>query len=92
MIKYTISIFIFVTVTVRIYAEPMAQWCGPERDGVFPGTGLLKSWPEGGPELLWSIEDLDAGYSTPSVTHRVIHDGVLYIRHGQALMAYNIKA
>jgi len=24
-------------------------------------------------------------------THPVIHDGVLYIRHGEALMAYSIK-
>jgi len=24
-------------------------------------------------------------------THPVIHDGVLYIRHGEALMAYSIR-
>ena len=28
------------------------QWRGPERDGKYPDTGLLKHWPEGGPELL----------------------------------------
>ena len=49
-------------------AEPIAQWRGPNRDGVFPETGLLKSWPAEGPELLWSLEDLDKGYSSVTVT------------------------
>ena len=27
----------------------------------------------------------------PHWAHPVIHNGVLYLRHGEALMAYNIK-
>ena len=27
------------------------QWRGPDRDGKYPDTGLLKSWPEAGPTL-----------------------------------------
>ena len=34
-----------------------AQFRGPNRDGKSEETGLLKKWPEGGPELLWSVED-----------------------------------
>jgi len=52
---------------------------------VFLETGLLKSWPESGPGLLWSREDLDRG--SPQWTQPVIHDGVLYIRHGEAIMS-----
>src|SRR5258705_1902515 len=29
------------------------QYRGPQRDGSSPETGLLKRWPEAGPELLW---------------------------------------
>src|SRR5580698_6321839 len=43
------------------------QWRGPNRDGVSSETGLLKEWPKDGPKLVWSVKDIGAGYSTPSV-------------------------
>jgi len=43
------------------------QWRGPNRDGVSKETGLLKSWPAGGPKLLWKATGLGEGHSTPSV-------------------------
>ena len=48
-------------------AADYPQWRGPERNGIAQDTGLLKEWPEGGPELLWQVKDLGSGYSTPSV-------------------------
>ena len=43
------------------------QWRGPERDGTSKETGLLKQWPAGGPKLLWQVNDIGDGYSTPVV-------------------------
>lgn len=43
------------------------QWRGPERDGNSNETGLLKQWPAGGPRLLWQVNDIGDGYSTPVV-------------------------
>jgi outer membrane protein assembly factor BamB len=43
------------------------QWRGPQRNGASQETGLLKQWPAGGPKLLWQINDIGDGYSTPSV-------------------------
>jgi outer membrane protein assembly factor BamB len=43
------------------------QWRGPERDGTSKETGLLKQWPAGGPKLLWQVNDIGDGYSTPIV-------------------------
>jgi outer membrane protein assembly factor BamB len=43
------------------------QWRGPNRDGLSRDTGLLKQWPAGGPRLLWQVNDIGDGYSTPSV-------------------------
>ena len=40
------------------------QWRGPNRDGKATETGLLSSWPEAGPRLLWSVDSLGAGYSS----------------------------
>jgi outer membrane protein assembly factor BamB len=43
------------------------QWRGPSRDGHAAPQELLKSWPEGGPELKWSFKDAGHGYSTVAV-------------------------
>ena len=43
------------------------QWRGPERSGISQEKGLLKTWPKEGPKLLWQVNDLGDGYSTPSV-------------------------
>ncbi|HKE55070.1 MAG TPA: PQQ-binding-like beta-propeller repeat protein, partial [Pyrinomonadaceae bacterium] len=43
------------------------QWRGPSRNGISPERGLLKEWPKEGPKLLWQVNDIGDGYSTPSV-------------------------
>src|SRR5687768_10677782 len=43
------------------------QWRGPGRDGVSREAGMLNQWPAGGPRLLWQVNDIGDGYSTPSV-------------------------
>ncbi len=50
------------------FGQVDSQWRGPNRDGIYPGESLLKTWPEAGPELVWSIEGLGEGYSSPAVT------------------------
>ncbi len=50
------------------------QWRGPGRDGVSKETGLLKEWPAGGPEMIWSYEGIGKGYASPSIC-----DGVIYV-------------
>jgi outer membrane protein assembly factor BamB len=48
-------------------------WRGPTRNGRSPDVGLLKSWPEGGPPLLWEVDDIGEGYSNVAVV-----DGNVY--------------
>jgi outer membrane protein assembly factor BamB len=43
------------------------QWRGPERNAISRETGLLQTWPTGGPPLAWKVEGLGGGYTTPSV-------------------------
>jgi len=38
------------------------QWLGPNRDGISLETGLIKSWPKEGPEVLWRTQ-IGEGYS-----------------------------
>ena len=49
--------------TLSLSAQ-VTQWRGPNRDGHFPETGLLKEWPENGPELLMQVEKIGKGYSS----------------------------
>jgi outer membrane protein assembly factor BamB len=49
------------------------QWRGPERDGTSQERGLLKQWPTGGPKLLWQMNDIGDGYSTPTVVGNRIY-------------------
>src|ERR1051325_5485563 len=43
------------------------QWRGPNRDDVSRETGLLKSWPTGGPKRIWLYEKAGNGYSGPAI-------------------------
>ena len=43
------------------------QWRGARRDGVSDETGLLSNWPEGGPRLVWKVEGLGKGWSSPII-------------------------
>jgi outer membrane protein assembly factor BamB len=53
--------------------SPTAQWRGPERNGIFPGTNLVESWPEEGPGLQWVFEGLGRGFAAPAVTEDGIY-------------------
>jgi outer membrane protein assembly factor BamB len=52
---------------VPVRADDWPQWQGPNRDNVSKETGLLRTWPNGGPKLLWKYEQAGAGYTGPSV-------------------------
>lgn len=43
------------------------QWRGPNRNGISAETGLLDSWPAGGPHLVWQAQGLGEGYSSFAV-------------------------
>jgi outer membrane protein assembly factor BamB len=53
-------------------AEDWPQWRGPNRDGKSAETGLLKSWPKDGPKLLWAVEGLGTGWSSPAVVKGLV--------------------
>lgn len=62
------------------------QWRGPQRDGVSTETGLLQSWPAGGPPRLFAATGLGAGFSSVSIANgRIFTMGDL--RAGQHVFA-----
>lgn len=67
-INLTIS---FLLLIVMVFAQPV-QWRGEQRDGKFPVTGLMKKWPDAGPELLMKVEGIGKGYSSVLATDQYI--------------------
>jgi outer membrane protein assembly factor BamB len=72
-------IFIIVCLSFQSWSQTVIQWHGPNRDGKYNETQLLKQWPETGPQLLWSTETLGAGFAAPVVTaDRLFVNGEIY--------------
>ena len=65
--------FLTLSCASACLAADWPQFRGPDRDAVSKETGLLRSWPESGPEVLWTTEVGD-GYSSPAV-----FDGRVYV-------------
>ena len=58
---------------VSILATAQSQWRGPNRDGIYTDTNLLKVWPAEGPELLWSFEGLGIGQGSVVVSKEKVY-------------------
>jgi outer membrane protein assembly factor BamB len=43
------------------------QWRGPDRTDVSAETGLMTSWPAGGPKQLWLYREAGSGYAGPAI-------------------------
>ena len=52
--------------------QEVSDWRGPNRDGIYRESGLLKEWPEDGPEMLWSFEGLGYGHSSVAAANNKI--------------------
>ncbi|MFH0757668.1 MAG: PQQ-binding-like beta-propeller repeat protein [Bacteroidota bacterium] len=65
--------FCLVLFNSTLNAQDWPQFLGPERNGTSPQKNLLRSWPEGGPEVLWTA-GLGIGYGGS-----VIQDGKVYL-------------
>ncbi len=55
-----------------VQAGESPQFRGPNRDGRFEETGLLKQWPDTGPPVAWVATGLGSGYASASVAGQKI--------------------
>ncbi|OFY57851.1 MAG: hypothetical protein A2V50_04715 [Bacteroidetes bacterium RBG_19FT_COMBO_42_10] len=53
--------------------QQISEWREENRTGVSSETGLLKTWPEEGPELIWSNVDLPKGHSQVTFGNNTIY-------------------
>jgi outer membrane protein assembly factor BamB len=64
----SIITILFAILYISVSAQDVAQWRGPNRNGIYNETGLMKVWPDGGPKMLWHFDELGIGYSSAAIT------------------------
>lgn len=56
-----------LTFAASLQAADWPQFRGPDRTGITPEKGLLRTWPKDGPKLLWTYKNAGLGFSSPSI-------------------------
>jgi len=82
-------ILTFLLTGAVCYGDDWPQFRGPNRDGKSAENGLLKKWPEEGPELLWSVGGLGIGFSSVAVAGGFVYTTGMIDGEG-FLFAYDI--
>jgi outer membrane protein assembly factor BamB len=72
-IKPTFGVLALSVLASAASADDWPQYLGPTRNSMSPQKGILRSWPEKGPEVLWTAA-VGRGYGGP-----VIEDGKVYL-------------
>jgi outer membrane protein assembly factor BamB len=72
-VKVMFTTLILMVVACSSLAADWPQYLGPNRNSTSPEKGLLRSWPENGPEVLWSVA-VGKGFGGP-----VVKDGKVYL-------------
>lgn len=89
LIKLFISVFfasgIVIVPIPKTYSQ-ISQFGGPNRNGIYPDTGLIDSWTDEGPALVQTLTGIGEGYGSPTITENGIYiagmiDSVGYVFH-----------
>jgi outer membrane protein assembly factor BamB len=70
--RFLLSIILF-SLTVNTINSQGLGWRGPARSGIYNESGLLKSWPQNGPLLLWEATGFGTGFSSVTVTEDAVY-------------------
>jgi len=88
-IIFILSLFVISVAYASDTESFWPQFHGPNRDNISTEKGLLKKWPENGPDLLWTARGLGHGYSSISIA-----DGMIYtastIGDDTVVIAFNL--
>ena len=71
--QFASLLMILLICATNVFAQDWPQFLGPERNSTSLQKNLLRSWPESGPEVLWTVH-VAQGYGGP-----VVKDGRVYL-------------
>jgi outer membrane protein assembly factor BamB len=67
------AILLLFSSATQINAQDWPQYLGPKRDNTSSQKGILRTWPAGGPEVIWTA-NVGPGFGGP-----IIKDGKVYL-------------
>lgn len=71
--RILLSLAALLIITANICAQDWPQYLGPKRNSTSEQKGILRTWPDKGPEVLWTA-NVGIGYGGP-----VVKDGKVYL-------------
>ncbi|MFH0761336.1 MAG: PQQ-binding-like beta-propeller repeat protein [Bacteroidota bacterium] len=71
--KTLIPVVVLWVCIANVYAQDWPQYLGPDRNSISNQKGILRSWPQNGPKILWTA-DIGVGFAGPAVK-----DGKVYL-------------
>lgn len=77
-------------ISIACSADEWPGFRGPNRDGISKEKGLLASWPEGGPTLLWTITDAGSSLAGMSISKEKLFT-MSQLADGQYVLCYSLK-
>ena len=88
--KTTITILL-ILISISVFAQEVVEFRGVNRTGWYDESGLLKEWPENGPEMVTRIEGIGKGYSQPVFAEGKIFVSGIKEDTIDVLSAYDLK-
>ena len=83
-----IRLILIISVLLAVnsnFASEWLQYLGPDKNSKSSEKGLLRIWPEGGPEILWTIT-VGEGFGGP-----VVKDGKVYMLYRDDIVGDNLR-
>lgn len=71
-IRWTFALTVSLGLAPALQADDWPQWLGPKRDGVWSETGIIDTFPKGGPKVLWRTK-VSGGYGGPAVANGKVY-------------------
>ncbi|MCX6238155.1 MAG: PQQ-binding-like beta-propeller repeat protein [Bacteroidia bacterium] len=89
--KMFIPLVLLFVCIANVYAQDWPQYLGPHRNSISDQKGILRSWPQNGPEILWTV-NVGIGYGGP-----VVKNGKVYLldrddKVGDNLRCFDLSA
>lgn len=85
-----VSTILFVFLSVSVFSQDLVEFRGVGRTGHYNETGLLKKWPESGPDVFLTIEGVGKGFSQPIFADNKIFITGIKKDTTDILSAYNL--
>lgn len=70
--RLSLAIIAILSAVPVVVAEDWPEWMGPQRDGVWRETGLVKEFPKDGPPVRWRVK-VGGGYAGPAVAGKFVY-------------------